>query len=473
MFPASLHLRLQLWHGFLLAAVLTGLSFAAWHYQSANELRRVDRELQQHLRPLSAGLPGPRGPGGPGNGPPPGAPPPPVRLDREFRLPAASATPFAPDSGTGLYYVIWRRDGSENARSATAPAGIARPPAPAGKSPLLGERSRDTFREAYIFTPPGECLLVGRSIQGEHQALAEYARWLAAIAAAVLVLGLGIGWWITSRALRPIAHISSTARRITRGAWGDRIPVSGEKSELDRLSSVLNETFAQLEDSLLSQTRFTADAAHELRTPVAVILAQAQHALARERDPATYRAALQSCIDAARRLNQLTESLLDLSTPQPGPAEGKHEPADLATIAAAAAAPLQILATGKNITLTCVLDPAPCTGDPVRLGQIISNLLSNALDHTPEGGTITLRTGTGGASSTATVTDTGCGIAPEHLPRLFDRFYRVESSRNRRTGGAGLGLAICKSIADAHSGTLEVTSTPGHGSVFTLSLPRA
>ncbi len=462
MFPESLRWRIQLWHGFLLAAVLAGFSVATFRYLSATETRRVDAELRLRVRALTDGLRGTRGPGGP---------PPPAEAGREFRLPAERAALFGPANGTGFYYVVWRRDGSVWTISGGAPAGIARPVRATNDSPLELERSRGDLREAFTFTPPGECLLAGRSMDPERAVLRDYARWLAALAGGVLALGLAVGWWISSRAIRPIASITATARRIAHGQWNERIPVREKNSELGRLSAALNETFAQLEESFTRQARFTADAAHELRTPVAIILAQAQRVLTRERDAATYQHTLQSCVEAARRLQRLTESLLELAAHDAGAVGSKMEPCDLAQLARDTVASLQPLADERQIAFAFDLGSAPCRADPDRLRQLILNLLVNALQHTAAGGIVTLSARVQGADALVTVADTGAGIAPEHLPRIFDRFYRADDSRNRHTGGAGLGLAICKVIAEAHGGTVEVASTLGRGSIFTLRIP--
>jgi heavy metal sensor kinase len=457
MFPESLRWRIQIWHGFLLAAVLTGFAIAAYRYQAANDLRRLDADLRQRVRLLADGLPAPHGPGGPGA--------------REFRLPASRAALFEPADASGHYYIVWRRDGSVWARSGGAPSDIGMPASSSAHPAVQVERSRGSVREVYIFTPPGECLLAGRSTAPEQAALREYARWLAAISGGVLVLGLAVGWWIATRAIRPIGVITATARRIAAGELSKRIPARETKSEFGRLSATLNETFAQLEESFARQSRFTADAAHELRTPVSIILAQAQRVLARERDAATYQQTLETCVKAARRLQQLTESLLELTVHDAGAVAVKKDDCDIADTVRETAALLQPLADDRRIALMLDLAPAPCRADANRIAQVILNLLTNALDHTPAEGSITVRTDDEAGNAILSVTDTGPGIADEHLPRIFDRFYRTDDSRNRRTGGAGLGLAICKAIADAHDAKLEVSSVPGKGSTFTLRIP--
>ncbi len=454
----SLRFRIQLWHGFLLAAVLTGFSLAAYRYQASNQMRHVDAELQLRVRAIRDSLVA--------SGPPPSP-----GAQREFRLPPARVAMFEPTDGKEFYYVIWRRNGVVWTSSTNTPAGIERPERPIPEGLLQDERTRGLLRETFMFTPPGECLLVGRSTEPEIAELRHYARWLAAISSAVLMVALAVGWWIATRAIRPIGVITTTARRIAQGELSERIPVQEKSSELGRLSTTLNETFAQLEESFARQSRFTADAAHELRTPVAIILAQAQRALTRERDAATYQQTLDACVKAARRLQQLTESLLELATHDAGALKLKVEDCDLAELARETAALLQPLAEERRITLQTELVPARCRADSNRIAQVILNLLTNALDHTPAGGRVTVRAKTELGEAILSVTDTGCGIAAEHLARIFDRFYRTDDSRNRRTGGAGLGLAICKAIADAHESKLDVTSVVGKGSTFTLTFP--
>jgi heavy metal sensor kinase len=457
-FPESFRLRIQIWHGLLLAAVLTGFALAAYRYQAANDSRRVDAELSLQVGNLVEGLPSPQ------QTPTPGA-------QREFHLPASRAAMFEASQTPGYYYAVWRRDGSLWAHSTGAPEDIQRPVHPASNELLNGERTRGLLREAFMFTRPGVCLLVGRSVEPEQAALHAYARWLAAISSAVLVVGLTIGWWIATRAIRPIEVITSTAKRIARGELSERIPVRSKNSELGRLSVVLNETFAQLDESFARQKRFTADAAHELRTPITIILAKAQKVLTRERDAATYQQTLEDCVNAARRLRQLTESLLKLAEWDAGEAPLKLEDCDLADLARGTATLLQPLAEERRIAFNYEISPAQCQADAGCITQVFLNLLTNALDHTPSEGSITLRTGVESGNAIFSITDTGAGIAAEHLPKIFDRFYRTDDSRSRNTGGAGLGLAICKAIADAHHATLDVSSIVGSGSIFTLRIP--
>ncbi len=467
----SLRWRMQIWHGLLLVAVLAGLGVAAYQHQWSNDLRRLDGDLNERLALLFDALS--RDGGRP---PPPGQfpQPPPNRPRRpEFRLPSEQQALFDPQNPKSSYFVVWRRDGSEWARSAGAPAEIplpARPPQ--GKLGGL-DRNRGLLHEVFRFTPPGDCILVGRSMGPEMTALRDYAAWLTGIASAILLLGLGGGWWITTRALRPLDAITNTAGYIAEGRLAERIHLTDDRGELGQLATVLNSTFAQLEATFAQQAQFTADAAHELRTPVSVVISQAQLGLRAERSAEEYRGMLDACLRAGRRMEKLTQSLLELTRHDAGAADLKSQPTDLASLARESAELLQPTAAERQVRLDLDLAPAPCHADPDRIAQVILNLVNNALEYTPAGGTITIRARRENADAILAVSDTGPGIAPEDAARIFDRFYRVDQSRNRRTGGAGLGLAICQTIASAHGGTLTLESTVGSGSTFTLRLPEA
>jgi signal transduction histidine kinase len=201
------------------------------------------------------------------------------------------------------------------------------------------------------------------------------------------------------------------------------------------------------------------------------MLSQTQLALQRERTPQEYQDTLLTCRRAAERMSGLIESLLELAHLDTEAAILEKHPVDLATVAADSAALLTGLAAERSLSLERQLEPAACHGDADRLGQIVTNFLGNALRHSPAGATITLATGTTDGRAWVSVADQGSGIASEHLPHLFERFYRADPSRHRASGGAGLGLAICKAIAEAHGGAIEVSSEPGAGSTFRLSLP--
>ena len=450
----SLRVRIQLWHGLLLIAVLAGFGWTAWRLEYDSRIRRVDVELQTRLAQVIGMLRPPRDEPREREGRPP---PRPRLLDEA--------------SDGGNYYTLWRPGGEQMLISPSTPVGIREPTrAEAQAQPPV--RVRGEYREWIHIPPPGGTIVVGRSLAADFAEMRRLAWLLAGAGGGVLLLALGVGWWLTSLALRPLDAITATAGRISGGDLSGRIVIADPGSELGQLASILNATFARLEDAFAVQARFTADAAHELRTPVSIVLSQAQLGLRAERTTAEYREMLDACLRAAQRMQRLIDSLLDLARLDARALPLQRQPCDLADLARACASQLRPAAAERRITLDCDLPAAPCEADAGRIEQIIANLLANALEHTPDLGCITLRTASNHASVTLSVSDTGSGIAPEHLPRVFERFYRADPSRTRSTGGAGLGLSICKTIADAHGASLEVASTPGEGSTFTLRLPR-
>jgi two-component system OmpR family sensor kinase len=375
---------------------------------------------------------------------------------------------FGSESEGGFYAIVWFPDGRERTRSANAPADL---PGPSRIQEVRDDRLRGSFREVLHFTPRGECLLVGRDISQDLLVLRHFAWTLVGACAGLLLLGLSGGWWISSRTLRPIADISAAAARIAGGDLSQRIETRSAGSELDRLTFVLNETFARLEAAFTRQTRFTADAAHELRTPVSVILTHVQNGLSSGCPNEEHRAAFEASHRAAQRMRKLIESLLALARIDSGSAGLEHGPCDLSQIAGETLAVLSPLADREGIALTTDLKPAPCQGNAEQLGQVVCNLVSNAINYNRPGGSIQVVCMTAGSNIVLAISDTGQGISAEDLPHLFERFYRVDKVRSSTTGRTGLGLAICKAIVEAHGGTLKVSSTLGQGSTFTVHLP--
>jgi two-component system OmpR family sensor kinase len=294
---------------------------------------------------------------------------------------------------------------------------------------------------------------------------------LGAAGCAVLAFGLAGGWWLATRAIRPIADISATAMKIAGGDLSQRINAADTESELGRLAGILNSTFARLEAAFGHQARFTADASHELRTPVSVILTQTQSALSRERPGPEYREALEACQRAAQRMRTLTASLLELARLDGGQEPMKRGSFDLARVVQDSVELVRPLAAERHIEIHSDLPPMECQGDAERIGQVATNLLSNAIHFNRDRGEVRVSVRAENSSALLTVADTGVGIPAEDLPHVFERFYRVDKSRSRIQGRTGLGLAICKAIVDVHGGSMEVSSRVDNGSVFTLKLP--
>jgi heavy metal sensor kinase len=287
----------------------------------------------------------------------------------------------------------------------------------------------------------------------------------------ILLLGLAGGWWLASRAMAPIKAISHTALKISAGDLSQRINSAETKSELGQLASVLNSTFGRLESAFTQQQQFTSDAAHELRTPVSVMLTQAQTSLTRERSAAEYRETVEACQRSAQRMRRLIESLLELARLDAGQETMKRSRFDAARVTADCVEQILPLAANRGIVVETDISSAPCQGDSERFGQVVTNLLTNAVHYNRDAGEVRVSTRREAEFVVLEVADRGLGIEPEHLPNIFRRFYRADPARTASQGRSGLGLAISKAIVEAHAGTIEVISEVGKGTTFRVRLP--
>jgi two-component system OmpR family sensor kinase len=287
----------------------------------------------------------------------------------------------------------------------------------------------------------------------------------------ILGVGLLIGWVVAARGIRPIKAISTTAAKISAGDLSQRINVAETESELGRLAAVLNSTFSRLEAAFAQQQQFTADAAHELRTPITVILTQTQTALSRERYATEYRETVEACQRSAQRMRRLTESLLELARLEAGQETMKRLRFDLAKVVIDCVEQMQPIAGQRNVSIATELAPVEITGDAERLAQLVTNLLVNAIQYTRPGGEVRVKLEAQPGLAALTVADTGLGISAEDLPHVFERFYRGDKSRTISNGNAGLGLALVKAMVEAHGGTIEVSSRENVGATFTVRLP--
>ncbi|MBM3132737.1 MAG: two-component sensor histidine kinase, partial [Chloroflexi bacterium] len=228
----------------------------------------------------------------------------------------------------------------------------------------------------------------------------------------------------------------------------------------------------RLERAFKRQQQFTGDASHELRTPLAVIQAEATLALQKEREAGEYRESLQTISEEAGHMASIIEKLLTLARADSGTEQLMFEEIDLGKLLTEIAADAEVLCQHKGLSFQLGEVPGlTLKGDRARLRELFLNLLDNAIKYTPAGGTVSLSLREAERMATVDVRDTGLGIPPEHVPHIFERFYRVDKARSRAEGGAGLGLAICKHIAEIHGGRIEVQSEAGKGSTFSVRLP--
>ena len=498
----SIKWRLQLWYGLILVVVLAGFGFTAYQLQRNRQFRQVDDELHRRISILASALhrPPPRGqndnrspfdqppresdfgqppmdglPQGqfPDDGPPEGQR---NRLPK-FQLPAENAHFFDGRDPHGFYFSITSRDDkliarSENfewaftktTRTKTSSVNVA--PNILAQIPNFENPRREFFEKL----PSGETIRVGCSIAPELKELRRTALNLTAVGGLILLVGLTGGGWLVSRSLKPIASISAAAVKISAGDLAQRINVAEAESELGQLATVLNSTFARLETAFAQQKQFASDAAHELRTPVTVILTQTQTALNRERDAASYKQTVEACQRAAQRMRKLIESLLALARFDAGQEVLRRTDFDFSETIADCAELVQPLADERAVKISVDIEPVKITGDAERLAQVVTNLLTNAIQYNQPAGEVRVQLASQNGLAVLTVTDTGQGIAPADLPRVFGRFYRADQSRTG-AGNAGLGLAITKAIIEAHGGTIEVASKENAGTTFTVRLP--
>ena len=290
-----------------------------------------------------------------------------------------------------------------------------------------------------------------------------------------ILLGLATlgGYGLSRRALAPVDEISRTARLISARNLSQRLAVPQTGDELQRLSETLNDMMQRLESSFKRVTQFTADASHELRTPVALMRTIAELTLRKNRSESEYREALEQIYMELERTSQLVENLMVLARADSSWGGPAAEPMDLAESVRDACLEGKTLARVKKVTFRYELpeDGITMRGDAQAIRRLFLILIDNAVKYTATGGEVTVSLETTDGDAWGRVKDTGIGIPREDLPNIFERFYRADKARSRDTGGAGLGLSIARWIADVHAGEIEVESEPGKGSVFSVRLP--
>jgi len=287
-----------------------------------------------------------------------------------------------------------------------------------------------------------------------------------------------VGGWLAARALEPVDRMITEVREITDGrSLHRRLALPMTRDELSRLAETVNQMMTRLERSFAALRRFTADASHELKTPLTVVRAGVERAITRPGMPQEALAPLEETLQEVNRMTELLDSLLTLARADEGRAELHREQVDLREIIEEAGETGELLAehAGVGMEMRLPREPVVVAVDRSRVRQLALNLIENAVKYTPRGGQVSVELAGNDGRVTFTVADTGIGIAPGDLPHVFDRFWRADSARTRTSerAGTGLGLAICKWIAEAHGGTIDVQSRPGRGTTFTVGLPKS
>jgi heavy metal sensor kinase len=452
----SIRWRLTLWNLLALAAVLLGFSSLVYVLLVRALYQQVDDKLLAGFRVLERD---PR-----------------MRDDSDGRLRYWIHELHEHDD---IFAVAYDSEGRVHARTeemaaasvpATAPAATAQPRLRDQTVEALG---RQRIAEGRVRLGDQDFTLTLMSpLEGVDR---ERRRLLMALVLAVpvaLVLSGGVSYLLARKAMAPVARLRTLAREITADRLDRRLEVANPDDELGGLATTINEMIGRLERSFAEIRRFTADASHELRTPLAALRAEAEVALARPSVAPEQQALLGSILEECERLTRLTDQLLTLAREDAGIGPTLlREDVDLTALVTAVAETMRPLAVTRAIHLHVGSPPARVRGDAARLRQVFYNLVDNAIKYTPEGGTVEVRVETLGTTAVATVRDTGIGIPAEHLPHLFERFYRVDKARTREQGGTGLGLSIARSIVLAHGGHIKLESTPGQGTTARVELP--
>lgn len=317
-----------------------------------------------------------------------------------------------------------------------------------------------------------DTLQIAVDVSQKEKLLARYRFWFWAILLTTFVFFPMAGYQIALRGIRPVEEMATTARHISSTNLRERILPEGYPFELASLAGTFNQMLDRLEESFERISRFSTDIAHDLRTPVNNIRGEAEVALARARTSDEYRDVIESCLEEAVRLSDLIGDLLFLARAESPLSTLHRERVDVGDLLRGVKDYYEASAAVGEVSLTAAVVGGPVVAelDRTLLQRALGNLVSNALAHTPPGGAIVLETSADPSTIRITVSDTGVGIPAEALPRVFDRFFRVDSARSHGSGGTGLGLAIVKSIAQLHGGNVEIASQTGQGARVTLHM---
>ncbi len=452
----ALSFRLALWYAVVFVASSTAL-IAITYVLLAASLRRYDREMIQStlVQYASAYARG-------------GA----AALDREIRASRVGAAPgpfFVRTIGAERDVIFlsmpeaWRR--FDLSQLATPPLSGEQ-----GWTTLSTGDGGDVLEVASLRFPDGTIFQVGRSTERREEVLAQFRRVLLLDFLSIILIGLAGGAVLTASALRPVRTLAETVRGIMRtGRTDRRVPAPDTGDALGELSVLVNAMLDRI-DAVVAGMRGALDnVGHDLRTPMTRLRGIAEGALV-SNDPAVLRDALGACLEESDRVIEMLSTLMDISEAETGTMALRREPADLNELVRQTVDLYEDLAEDKQLRITASADEHLVVPvDRNRMRQVLANLVDNAVKYTPAGGEIHIEARRQGASAVISVSDTGAGIPPDELPRIWERLYRGDKSRSER--GLGLGLTLVKAIIEAHGGTAAVASAPGRGTRFDLRLP--
>jgi len=377
----------------------------------------------------------------------------------------------------GYYYLAWNPAGDELlVRSADAPD----LPFPGFKRRGYWLRDIPGERRELFHSAPFARMLVGCHMDEFQQDLNRLKIKIALVGLSVVLVAFAVGAYLVSVSLNPLQEIRARSKAVATGKLDERIdPGSAAGSrELEELAADLNATFAALERQFARQVAFTADASHELRTPLTALIAQVRRGRSRTRSQEDYDSIFEICDRSLRRLKRIVDDLTELSSYDSGRTELDSEELDIKVLVQTIIDDLRPLVENHGSTLSRDLEPCIVNCDPFRIEQVLSNLISNAVNHNPRPIRLLVRSRCLPEEAVIEVEDDGIGIPPELCERLCDRFFQTQKSIDACTQGSskrnsGLGLSISKAIIEAHGGQIEAESTPGEWTVFRIRLPKS
>lgn len=455
----SIRFRLTAWYFCVLALVLGLFALAAWYAMESSMLEAVDHDLRLRIDDVRQ------------------------FINRELATsPDELTEDFEEQAGLGLgggLLEVRSGDGRVLYRSARLGTTALGGDAAAGAAiAYVTHGNRPRLRVASQTIEAGGRQFIVRVAEPLHEfqeARETFEDTLLILATAALLLAALGGYWLSGRALAPVDRITNEARRISISNLGTRLEPPAARDELQRLVLTLNEMLARLDSAVKRMVQFTADASHELRAPLTLIHTAAEFSLRRERSREELLDALRKIVRESERTSRMVDDLLLLARADSAAGDDHLEPVDLCASARTALEQAAILAEPKDIRVEGNVPPQPIlvAGDEAALSRLWLILLDNAVKYTNPGGRVRFDLAAVNSHAEATVTDTGVGIAPEELPRIFDRFWRADKVRSRSMGGSGLGLSIAQWIVERHQGSIEVRSETGKGSRFETRLPLA
>jgi heavy metal sensor kinase len=452
----SLEFRLGAWYALLISVTFicvgAGAFYGLQHYLHGNLHDTLGRRSAQVVQVLMQQAPG---------------------VTRQS-LSVAIEARIAPEINNRFVRVTRRPGGLWYASGAPSDKSFDPQAIPAAAAGTLVEARHLLIFGTDFHGPAGDYLIeVAVATEAMQDALEHLLILLVLLIPALIVCAAAGGYFLVNRALRPVDRLSRTAEQLSLQNLTLRLPVLQSGDALERLSLALNNMLARLRGSVLTSRRFLADASHELRTPLTIIKGELQEvSRTTTLTSSEVRERVGSVLEEVDRLEHLVSGLLALSRLDAGEARREWRTFDLAPLARTTAEQMRLMAEDRGLTLEIATTPATVCGEAARIKQVIVNLLGNAIRFTSPGGTVSLRVLSVDDGSVLEILDTGVGIPAAALPRVFDRFYRVDEARSREDGGAGLGLSIVRAICVGHGAEIAVESRVGHGSCFQVHFPQ-